>query len=649
MTALLRRVLPTVLTVMLGVGMVLSLTGDRLTAQTWPPAHMATGRGGAVASIDGYATQVGIEILQAGGNAIDAAVATAAALGVTRPFESGIGGGDFMVVYRQAEDRVITLDGREEAPASAHVQMFQDPDDPAGGNLPFYPNRITNGAAVGVPGTVLNWVEALNRYGTMSLEQVLAPAIALAENGFEVDPTFVSQTEENQERFELFTSTRDLFLPNGQPPALGSTFTNPDLARTYRLIATQGPNVFYRGEIGQAIAQTVQNPPVVLDPAFRVIPGGMTMADLDQYEVRVRPPVSTHYRGYQIYGMGLPSSGGITSLQVLNLVQGFDLAGMEPAAAWHRILEAERLAYADRNAYLGDPEYVDVPVAGLLNPDYAEARRTMIGAQAMVKAGQAMATAGNPFPYQNDPSRDIAWAPNRDVACNFGGRDVAWDFGRDVAYDSDGRDVAYDSGGRDVACNVSTRTTTDTEGISTTHLTVADQFGNVVVYTLTIETTGGSGIVVPGYGFLLNNELTDFDAIAPHPNSPEPGKRPRSSMAPTIVFAPDGQIMAFGSPGGSTIITTVLGIAFNVIDFGMSLDDAIAFPRISQRNTATTQVDGGFEQSELGLAIAQFGHQFQPVAEIGGATGVVVNPDGTMLAAAEPFRRGGGSAMTVKP
>jgi gamma-glutamyltranspeptidase / glutathione hydrolase len=578
------------------------LTRSLAVAQT--SLSVATGRGGAVASVDRRATEIGIKVLKEGGNAIDAAVATAAALGVTEPFSAGIGGGGFMIIYLKDKDQVITLDGREQAPASVTPNLFKDPDSPTGEPLSFSPNRISSGVAVGVPGTLLTWTEALNRYGTLSLKQALAPAIALAQNGFEVDTTFVQQIEQNQARFAAFTSTQDLYLPNNKPPQLGSVFKNPDLAKTYQAIAQQGANLFYRGELAAAIVQTVNAPPTIATPPFRVIPGEMNLADLDQYAVKVRPAVTSNYRGYKLYGMGLPSSGGITTSEVLNIISGFDLAKLDRTKAWHTLIEAERLAFADRGAYLGDPEFVDVPVAGLLNPGFTQTRRAMISDRAPAKDFKA--TAGNPLPYQTDPSPSMT--------------------------------------GVTVTANIQ-----DHEGLSTTHLSTADRFGNVVSYTLTIEATGGSGIVVPEYGFILNNELTDFDPVTPHPNVPEAGKHPRSSMAPTIARAPNGRIIAIGSPGGSTILTTVLGIEVNLIDFNKSLGKAIAAPRISQRNGGVTQVDSGFETSQIGKELAALGHVLEPVPEIGAATGVIVDVDGSIVAAAEPKRRGGGAAMTVLP
>lgn len=577
-----------------------SIVAQTIVAQ----AMVAQGHGGAVATEDARATQIGLDVLKRGGNAVDAAVASAAALGVTDPFSGGIGGGGFMVIYQRDSDRVITLDGREQAPATVWVDLFQDPDSPTGELLPFSPNRISSGLAVGVPGTPLEWAEALNRYGTLSLAEALQPAIALAEEGFAVDENFAAQVTQNQERFGAFTSTQALYLADGQPPAVGSRFKNPDLAKTYRLLAEKGVNAFYRGDLATAIAETVQHPPAVAPPPFPILPGGLTLADLDRYAVRVRPPTVTTYRGYTLYGMGLPSSGGLTTGEIFSILGGFELSQGDRATAWHRVIEAERLAFADRNAYLGDPEYVDVPLLGLQQADFIQTRRALIGDRPPAASADFRATPGNPLPYQTDPSPSMTGPAA----------------------------VALAEGA---------------EGISTTHLVVSDRQGTVVSYTLTIESLGGSGMVVPGYGFLLNNEMTDFDPVSPHPNAPEPGKRPRSSMAPTIARSPDGDMLAWGSPGGSTIITTVVGIGVNLIDFGMTLPEAIAAPRISQRNTGPTQVDGDFEQTAIGQALAALGQRLDPVPEIGAAVGLILSPDGAVLAAAEPTRRGGGTALVV--
>ena len=577
----------------------------------WPtpaqsqPTAVATGRGGAVASVDDRATQIGLDILRQGGNAVDAAVATAAALGVVEPFSAGMGGGGFMVIYDRTTDTAVTLDGREEAPAAVSPALFADPDSPTGAPLPFFPQRISSGLAVGVPGTPLNWATAVERYGTRPLGDLLQPAIALAEDGFTVDATFAQQIERNRDRFAAFTSTRDLYLPDGAVPAVGSRFHNSDLARTYRQLAEGGMNAFYRGEIGRAIAQTVQSPPTVAVPPFPVWPGAMTLADLDRYEVRVRPAWEADYRGHHLYGMGLPSSGGITVGQTLALLEPENLGAMARPQALHHLLEAERLAFADRNTYLGDPEYVDVPLGGLTQRDYLAQRRQLIPGEGPPNEGDYVAVAGNPLPFQADPSPSLTF-PTRQPPPQ------------------------------------------GPEGQSTTHLTVADAQGLVVSYTLTLESTGGSGIVVPGYGFILNNELTDFATTVPGPNVPEPGKRPRSSMAPTVALAANGDVLAWGSPGGSTIITTVAGMAVNLLDFEMDLAAAIAAPRFSQRNSGLTLVETAIPGAEdLAQNLWETGHKLIETEEIGAATGILVKADGTVTAAAEPQRRGGGSAAAL--
>ncbi len=568
-----------------------------------PNPAIAQGRGGAVASVDRDATNIGINVLKAGGNAIDAAVATTAALGVTDPFSTGIGGGGFMLIYLKAKNRIITIDGRETAPAIANINLFQDPDRPKGENLAFFPNRISNGAAVGVPGTPLMWSEALQRYGTWQLKDTLRPAIDLAKTGFKVDATFASQIQTNQARFSAFTATKALYLPQGKPPVVGSIFKNPDLAKTYQTIALRGAQEFYQGKLGRAIVDTVQQPPTIAKPSFRVISGGMTMADLGRYQVQWRSPILTNYHGNKIYSMGLPSSGGTTGKEVMNIVADFNLSKLDRIEAWHSIIEAERLAFADRDRFIGDPKYIKVPLTGLLSREFAKTRRQSIPERAPGKDFRAL--PGNPLPFQNEPNASLEML-EPPLKTN----------------------QPYDN--------------------STTHLTVVDRFGNIVSYTSTLEQIGGSGIVVPGYGFILNNELTDFDLTPNHPNRPEPGKRPRSSLSPTITFEPSGNITAYGSPGGSTIITTALGIGFNRMDFGMSLADAIAAPRISQRNGGVTQVDSGFEKTALGKGLIALGHVLEPIPEIGAATGISIAPNGRITAAAEPVRRGGGSAMTVK-
>ena len=556
-----------------------------------PKQPTATGTGGAVATVDHDASQVGMQVLREGGNATDAAIATAAALGVTEPYSCGIGGGGFMVVYDASKDSVSTIDSRETAPAAFQPDSFIDPD--TGEPIPF-DERVTSGLGVGVPGTIRGWEQALRRFGTKPLSELLQPSIRLANSGFVVDQTYHQQTSANLVRFNEFTSTRETFLSEEQAPAVGSTVRNPDLAATYSRVADKGGKAFYSGRTARAIVDTVQNPPVV-DESSNVRPGLMTRTDLSGYRSLERPPTISSYRGLQVYGMGPPSSGGSTVGEALNILEGYPMATLDRGDALHYYLEASRFSFADRGEYLGDPAYVDVPLEGLLSDGFAAERRSLI----TEKAAQSPVAPGNPCPY------------------NGGG-----------------------------PCPINTQASTAVEGPSTTHLTVSDNWGNVVSYTFTIEQTGGSAITVPDHGFILNNELTDFEPVPGLANSPEGGKRPRSSMSPTIVTDHGTPIVALGSPGGSTIITTALQVLVNDLDFGMTLPEAIAAPRASQRNTVTTTAETDFLQTfEAASLTSKYGHSFTSTPEIGAATGIAFLPGGTVQAAAEPVRRGGGSAL----
>lgn len=553
---------------------------------------VATGSGGAVATISEHASQSAMTILNKGGNAIDAAVAAAATLGVTDPYSCGIGGGGFMMIYLAKEKRVITIDHRETAPASVTPALFQE-----NGKEMEYESAKVAGPAVGVPGTVRGWHDALSRYGTMSFKQVLAPAIDAANKGFPVTEHFHQMTVKHEKKLGAFTSASALYLKNGKALPVGTIIKNPDMARAYKEISARGQKAFYSGPMARAIVAAVNTPPVT--PGMRIRGGAMTLADLANYESRIRQPVRSTYRGYELYGMPLPSSGGVTIAEALNILEAYDLKAMPRASAEHLYLEASRLAFADRNAYLADPEFVEAPVAGLLSKDYAVRRRAQISAQ---RAGGKVA-AGDPYPFQNDVSVPLRPQPARMLA----------------------------------------------ESAHTTHLTVSDKEGNIVAYTFTIEDWGGSGIVVPGYGFLLNNELTDFDFTAPHPNVPEAGKRPRSSMSPTIVLRNGKPAFTIGSPGGATIITTVLQTIVNHVDFGMPMDRAINTPRLSQRNDATTEVEPGFDGGAQSQALEKMGHKWGPlVEEIGAANAIVFNADGSVTAVSEGKRHGIGSALVQK-
>lgn len=568
-----------------------------------PAGPTAYGYGGAVSSVDENASRVGLAVLRSGGNAADAAVATAAALGVTEPYSAGVGGGGYFVFRDGRTGKVTTIDGRETAPAGIQPDAFIDPA--TGQPYPFTPQRVTSGVSVGVPGTAATWAAATRMFGKRSLARNLLPSIALAKRGFIVDETFRSQTLDNAERFAAFPESARLFLPNGDAPKVGSRFRNPDLARTHALIAFKGPRAFYTGRLAREIARTVQDPPK--DPAttLPVPPGSMTAQDLADYAVKFQKPTKVRYRGFDVYGMAPSSSGGTTVGEALNILENHDLEGGDQIGqTLHLYLEASARAFADRGAYLGDAAFVDVPVRTLLSQEFADSRDCTI-----------------------DPDT----AAPRPVAAG-----------------------ALDGSG---CATTAHEEKPDTENVSTTHLSVVDRWGNAVAYTLTIEQTGGSGITVPGRGFLLNNELTDFSAVPDpaDPNRIEPGKRPRSSMSPTIVTRHGKVRFVLGSPGGSTIITTVLQILLNRIDLGMSLPEAVAAPRASQRNTVDTTAEPAFiEQYEdvlapFGQRLVPSGDSFTSAAEIGAAATIEVGRRGRITAAAEPQRRGGGTALVVTP
>ncbi|MEU6372163.1 gamma-glutamyltransferase [Streptomyces sp. NPDC046909] len=556
---------------------------------------VAVGYGGAVASVDADASAAGIEVLRKGGNAVDAAVATAAALGVTEPYSSGIGGGGYFVYYDAKSRKVHTIDGRETAPLTADTNLFVENGQPLA-----FADAVSSGLAVGTPGTPATWSTALDKWGTRRLGTVLKPAERIARDGFTVDDTFRAQTALNETRFRYFPDTAELFLPNGALPVVGSTFKNPDLARTYEELGKKGVDAIYRGDLGDEIVDTVNDPPV--DPAsgWNARPGDLSEKDLAAYRAKLQAPTKTSYRGLGVYSIAPSSSGGTTVGEALNILENTDLSKASEVQYLHRYIEASRIAFADRGRWVGDPAFEDVPTQGLLSQSYADQRAALIKDDAVLTSPVA---PGDP----RDPGSTGTPAP------------------------------------------------TTYEGENTTHLTVADKWGNVVSYTLTIEQTGGSGITVPGRGFILNNELTDFSFVPANPavhdpNLPGPGKRPRSSISPTIVLDQHNKpVVALGSPGGATIVTTVLQTLTRFLDRGTPLVDAIAAPRASQRNQTTTELEPALYNSDLRTRLEAIGHGFRLNAEIGAATGVQRLPDGKWLAAAETVRRGGGSAQVVYP
>ncbi|GAA3293362.1 gamma-glutamyltransferase [Streptomyces cinereospinus] len=518
---------------------------------------------------------------------------------MTEPFSAGIGGGGYFVYYDARSRRVHTVDGRETAPLTARSDLFVENGAP----LPFA-EAVSSGLAVGTPGTPATWQTALDAWGTERLATLLRPAERLARDGFTVDATFRAQAALNETRFRYFPDTAELFLPGDALPVVGSTFKNPDLARTYRELGREGVRAMYRGDIAEDVVNTVNKPPVDPGAGWNARPGDLSARDLAAYRAKPQAPTRTSYRGLDVYSAAPSSAGGTTVGEALNILENTDLSEASDVAYLHRFIEASRIAFADRGRWVGDPVFEDVPTKELLSQRYADARACLIKDDAVLTS---------PLP-PGDP-RDPA-------ACGTAGKAV--------------------------------RTTY--EGEHTTHLTVADRWGNVVSYTLTIEQMGGSAITVPGRGFLLNNELTDFsfapaDPAVHDPNLPGPGKRPRSSIAPTIVLdAHDRPVVAVGSPGGASIVTTVLQTLTGFLDRGLPLAEAIAAPRASQRNAAQTELEPGlYDDTGLRQRLQDIGHSFRLNPEIGAATGVQRLPGGAWLAAAEKTRRGGGSAMVVSP
>jgi gamma-glutamyltranspeptidase/glutathione hydrolase len=466
-------------------------------------------RNGMVASRSAIASAVGAEILRDGGNAIDAAVATGFALAVTYPSAGNIGGGGFMVI-RLADGTLVANDHREKAPAAASRDMYLDAD---GNVVPGL--SIDSHVAAGVPGTVAGLLDALERYGTMSRKRVLAPAITLARNGFDLDFDLARNIAGEKERFAKHpASARSFLKKDGSTYAEGERLVQKDLARTLERISAQGRDGFYAGPTAALIAAEMERG------------GGLiSLADLAAYRSVWREPIRGTYRGYEIVSMPPPSSGGVLLVQMLNMLEAFDVGamGFGSADAIHLMIEASRRAYADRAQHLGDADFYPVPVAQLIDKAYARQRFADF-----------------------DPRRAT---PSADVGAG----------------------------------------TIPAEPPNTTHLSVMDRAGNAVALTTTLNFPYGSKIVVDGAGFLLNNEMDDFSAKDDTPNrrgllgrsanAIEPGKRMLSSMAPTIVLRDGKPFLVTGSPGGSTIITTVLQVLVNVIDHGMGLSEAVGMPR----------------------------------------------------------------------
>ncbi|WP_437967110.1 gamma-glutamyltransferase [Sorangium sp. So ce260] len=537
-------------------------------------------RGGVVAVNDPLAAEVGANILEQGGNAIDAAVAMAFAMNVVEPLASGIGGGGFMVVHLAESGETLALDFREKAPAASEADMLDGRS---------FTQVSTSGISVGVPGAVLGLATALEAWGTFTLAETLDPAIQLAETGVPVS-AFVAENA-GSSRTALQPETSAIFRrPDGTPLEAGDILVQPDLARTFELIAAQGPSVFYEGEIAEAIVDAQRR------ARYAGGEGRMTLDDLALYDVVLRTPVIDEYRGFTVASMPSPSSGGLTMIQILKMLERFPVGserrgfGFGETRTLHVMIEGMRLAFADRAVWMGDDDFVPVPAAGLLADPYVATRSAMISETTRM----ATPAAGDPLPF-NGRSPAPPLAPS------------------------------------------------DQEEGSTTHFSVVDARGNVVSCTVTIEQLWGTGITVPGYGFLLNNELTDFNrqpAPAPGTNNVAPFKRPRSSITPTLLFKRGEPFAALGSPGGATIINSVLQVTMNLLDHGMTLQQAVDAPRISITSPAgEVTVEPGFEQASLD-GLADLGHPLTE-GEIGAVNAVLIDlRSGKQYGAGDP-RRGG--------
>ncbi len=522
------------------------------------------------------AAEVGARTLEDGGNAIDAAAAIQFALNVVEPNFSGIGGGAFMMIHLAGTNETFFLDSREMAPAAATPGMFLP--------CPSYA-RSSSGIAVGVPGTLLGVATALERWGTISLAEALQPAIELAEDGFIVGQVLAANARTGKTGYQ--PETKAVFRPGGSYLQEGDLLVQTDLAETFRLIAGEGTDVFYRGAIAAAIVEVQLRYRYDSD-----CEGKMTLADLDAYEVVIREPIVGNYRGYTLMGTSPESSGGLTVMQMLKMLERFPLGdasqgfGFGTTKTLHVMMEAMRLAYADRAIYMGDgdpPNGVPVPTVGLLADEYVQLRSEMIGEDSRMSTP----SAGDPWLY------DSASLPGKVMLAAL--------------------------------------SPPEEEGGHTTHFSVVDKWGNVVSCTSTIEAGWGTGIMVPGYGFLLNNELTDFNSTPatgnPGANDVAPYKRPRSSMAPSILFKDGMPIAAYGSPGGPRIITTVLQITLNLIDHGMTIQEAIDAPRITVYSASglSRYHEAGFSGAVL-QELKDLGHYVRSYTrKIGSVQAVVID------------------------
>ncbi len=520
----------------------------------------AAASGGMVATNHPMGSAAGLEALAMGGNAMDAAVASVFALSVVEPMMVGIFGAGFINYYDAASGEFVNIDNYSVAPAAATPDMYETISD----TWPDYMEtadraNLVGYRSVGVPGALMGWSYAAEKYGRLGLDAVMQPAIRYAERGFAASRYLSDIIRLNQDDLAMFPATAEVFLPNGSPPSVGDMIVRSDYAQTLKMIAAEGPNALYKGDIGAMVAE---------DMAAN---GGIiTEEDFENYRIHLREPVRGTYRGYEIVSVAPTSSGGTAIIEILNILEGFDVSslGFGTAAGAHLLAEAMKIAFADRFEYLGDPAFVEVPVDALTNKGYAAERMKEID------TGRARSYSyGNPSLYVG-------------------------------------------------------------EGADTTHLTAADSDGNVVSTTQTIHAVFGSKVTTPGTGMLLNNTMNIFD---PHPgnaNSIAPGKRMVSSMSPTIVMKDGKPFMALGTPGATRIFPSVLQAIVNVIDHGMTLQEAVEAPRVWTQGQALEVEPGISDGTREGLR--KMGHDVQVTPRVaGGMNGVMFDhPNGVIRGAA---------------
>ena len=533
------------------------------------PAKAAKGM---VSSQESRATRVGVDILKKGGNAVDAAVAVGFALAVTLPRAGNLGGGGFMMVHSAASKETVAIDYRETAPAASTPGMFLDEK-----GEPVPAKSRDSGLAIGVPGTVRGLALAHAKYGSgkFTLAQLIEPATALARTGILVDEDLADSLPAAGGRLGRHAATRAIFFKSEKPLQPGDTLVQADLAATLDTIGKSGPDAFYKGPIAERIVS-----------ATRSIGGVMTTDDMANYQVVIRKPVTGSYRGLEIASMPPPSSGGVHLIQILNMLEGFDLKaeGAGSANALHLMAEAMKPAYADRATFLGDPDRVKIPVKGLTSKNYAEVQRAGIDKDRAKKAAEVK--SGNPLPYESD---------------------------------------------------------------QTTHYSVVDADGNAVANTYTLNFSYGVGLVADGTGVLLNNEMDDFSAkpgaqnayglVGSDANSVAPGARPLSSMTPTFLFRDGKLALITGSPGGSRIISTTLQVIVNVIDHDMNIAEAVAAPRIHhQWQPDFLLTETGLSPDTIKLLTAK-GQNVRVGSTSGSANSIQITPTG-IIGAADPRQRG---------